>query len=39
MSENEQFPPALLARASGLLLSGRVHFSKDVIGEAVHSTS
>ena len=30
-----QFPPALLAKATGLRLRGRAHFSKDAIGDVV----
>ena len=36
MTDISQIPPFLLARASGLLLSGRVRFSKDRVGEIVH---
>ena len=30
---DSQFPPVLLARATGLLVSGRIHFVKEVIGQ------
>ncbi len=36
MTDVYQIPPFLLARASGLLLSGRVHFPKNRLGEIVH---
>ena len=35
MTDNSQIPPLLLARASGLLLSGRVRFPKNRLGEIV----
>ena len=35
MAKSCQVPPVLLARASGLLLSGRIHFPKNRIGEIV----
>ena len=36
MADISQIPPFLLARATGLLLSGRVHFPKNRLGEIVH---
>ena len=36
MSKISQFPPILLARATGLILRGRVHFAKDCIGGVEH---
>ncbi|MFC1529345.1 hypothetical protein ACFL6R_01380 [Gemmatimonadota bacterium] len=33
-----QFPPLLLARATVLLLNGRVHFPKEVLGEVIRGT-
>lgn len=36
MTDISQIPPLLLVRASGLLLSGRVHFPKNRLGETVH---
>jgi len=36
MADISQIPPLLLARATGLLLSGRVHFPKNRLGEIVH---
>ena len=36
MSVISQLPPILLARATGLILWGRVHFLKDCIGDVQH---
>ncbi len=36
MSKISQFPPILLARITGLMLQGRVHFVKDCIGGVEH---
>jgi len=36
MTDISQIPPLLLARASGLLLTGRVHFLKSRLGEIIH---
>jgi len=36
MTDISQIPPFLLARASGLWLSGRVHFPKNKLREIVH---
>ena len=36
MTDISQIPPLLLARASGLLLSGRIHFPKSRLGETIH---
>jgi len=36
LSKISQFPPILLARATGLELRGRVHFAKDSIGDVEH---
>jgi hypothetical protein len=36
MTDVSQFPPLLLARASGFLLSGRVRFPKNRLGEIMH---
>ena len=36
MTDISQIPPLLLARATGLLLFGRVHFPKNRLGEIVH---
>lgn len=36
MTDISQIPPLLLVRASGLLLSGRVHFPKNRLSETVH---
>ena len=36
MTDISQIPPFLLAHASGLLLSGRVHFPKNRLSEIVH---
>jgi len=36
MTDVYQIPPFLLARASGLLLSGRVHFLKSRLDETIH---
>jgi len=36
MADISQIPPFLLARAPGLLLSGRVHFLKSRLGETIH---
>jgi len=36
MTDISQIPPLLLARASGLLLSGRVYFPRNRSGEIVH---
>jgi hypothetical protein len=36
LSKISQFPPILLARATGLKLRGRVHFPKDSIGDVEH---
>jgi len=35
MTDMYQLPPFLLARASGLLLSGRIHFPKNRLGETI----
>jgi len=35
MTDVYQFPPFLLARASGHLLSGRIHFPKNRLGETI----
>ena len=35
MNRHSQIPPALLARAIGLCLGGRVHFPKDGIGRSI----
>ena len=36
MNSTREIPPLLLARATGLLLSGRVHFPKNRLGEIVY---
>ena len=36
MSKISQFPPLLLARTTGLILRGRIHFVKDCIGGVEH---
>ena len=35
MPDRYRFPPFLIARATGLLLAGRMHFRRDRIGEVV----
>jgi len=35
MTDKYQLPPFLLARASGLLLSGRIYFPKNRLGETI----
>jgi len=35
MTDMYQFPPFLLVRASSLLLSGRIHFPKNRLGESI----
>jgi hypothetical protein len=36
MTDISQIPPRLLVSASGLLLSGRIHFPKNRLGEIIH---
>jgi hypothetical protein len=36
MTDLYQIPPFLLARAIGLLLTGRIHFPKDRLGEIIN---
>ena len=36
MTDLYQIPPFLFARATGLLLTGRIHFPKDRLGEIIH---
>ena len=36
MTDIAQIPPFLMVRASGLWLSGRIHFPKNRLGEIVH---
>ena len=36
MTDLYQIPPFLFTRATGLLLTGRIHFPKDRLGEIIH---